>query len=118
MKCPEFRLQFVSPQAESTLLCADFVRHVDPPSLSFSVNLSGLSNGFVLEEQKASSPSRQQEPRRRCASESSISSSSSLLGNTRYTHIYNPYTAFILMYQEKTLFKIPDQAKMLVVEGY
>ncbi|XP_058273572.1 bromodomain-containing protein 1 isoform X3 [Hemibagrus wyckioides] len=42
----------------------------------------GLSNGFVLEEQKASSPSRQQEPRRRCASESSISSSSSLLGNT------------------------------------
>ncbi|XP_060759057.1 bromodomain-containing protein 1 isoform X4 [Neoarius graeffei] len=40
-----------------------------------------LSNGFVLEKQKASSPSRQQEPRRRCASESSISSSSSLLGN-------------------------------------
>lgn len=85
MKCSEFRLQFV-PLRQNPLSCADFVRHVDPLSLSFSLNLSGLSNGFVLEEQKALSPSRQQEPRRRCASESSISSSSSLLGNTRYTY--------------------------------
>ncbi|XP_072529366.1 bromodomain-containing protein 1 isoform X2 [Salminus brasiliensis] len=41
---------------------------------------TGLSNGFVLEQQKKLSPSRKQESRRRCASESSISSSSSLLG--------------------------------------
>ncbi|GAA6086303.1 bromodomain-containing protein 1 isoform X1, partial [Tachysurus ichikawai] len=52
-----------------------------------STKRPGLSNGFVLEEQKASSPSRQQEPRRRCASESSISSSSSLLGNTSWHSI-------------------------------
>ncbi|KAF5906785.1 bromodomain-containing protein 1 isoform X1, partial [Clarias magur] len=48
-----------------------------------STKRPGLSNGFVLEKQKALNPSRPQEPRRRCASESSISSSSSLLGNIR-----------------------------------
>ncbi|XP_064175277.1 bromodomain-containing protein 1-like isoform X4 [Anguilla rostrata] len=39
----------------------------------------GLSNGFVVAQEKELIPSRQLEPRRRCASESSISSSGSLL---------------------------------------
>ncbi|XP_060759058.1 bromodomain-containing protein 1 isoform X5 [Neoarius graeffei] len=56
-------------------------RPAEEPVAEPSPAEEGLSNGFVLEKQKASSPSRQQEPRRRCASESSISSSSSLLGN-------------------------------------
>ncbi|KAJ8373967.1 hypothetical protein SKAU_G00045470 [Synaphobranchus kaupii] len=42
----------------------------------------GLSNGFVIAQEKELSPSRQSEPRRRCASESSISSSGSLLCST------------------------------------
>ncbi|KAJ8392033.1 hypothetical protein AAFF_G00083430 [Aldrovandia affinis] len=44
--------------------------------------LAGLSNGFVIDQEKGLSPSRQLEPRRRCASESSISSSGSLLCST------------------------------------
>ncbi|KAL4624912.1 bromodomain-containing protein 1-like isoform X2 [Arapaima gigas] len=43
---------------------------------------TGLSNGFVVGQEKELSPSRQLEPRRRCASESSISSSGSLLCST------------------------------------
>ncbi|XP_036375907.1 bromodomain-containing protein 1 isoform X1 [Megalops cyprinoides] len=39
---------------------------------------AGLSNGFIIEQEKGLSPSRPLEPRRRCASESSISSSGSL----------------------------------------
>ncbi|XP_053097608.1 bromodomain-containing protein 1 isoform X3 [Pangasianodon hypophthalmus] len=56
-------------------------RPAEEPAAEHSPAEEGLSNGFVLEEKKASNPGRQQEPRRRCASESSISSSSSLLGN-------------------------------------
>ncbi|XP_018585679.1 bromodomain-containing protein 1-like isoform X2 [Scleropages formosus] len=48
---------------------------------------AGLSNGFVVDQEKELSPSRQLEPRRRCASESSISSSGSLLCSTSSTSL-------------------------------
>lgn len=48
------------------------------------LSLSGMANGFVVEEEGVVSQSpRLLEPRRRCASESSISSSGSILCDTR-----------------------------------
>ncbi|KAI1882074.1 hypothetical protein AGOR_G00246940 [Albula goreensis] len=55
----------------------------EPDDMPASKRLhAGLSNGFVVDQEKELSPSRQLEPRRRCASESSISSSGSLLCST------------------------------------
>ncbi|KAG7456040.1 hypothetical protein MATL_G00247460 [Megalops atlanticus] len=69
----------LQPRKRSRSASGDSESEESSPSKRFD---SGLSNGFVVEEEKELSPSRQLEPRRRCASESSISSSGSLLCST------------------------------------
>ncbi|XP_035280449.1 bromodomain-containing protein 1-like isoform X3 [Anguilla anguilla] len=69
----------LQPRKRSRSASGDSEGDESSPSKRFD---AGLSNGFVVEQEKELSPSRQLEPRRRCASESSISSSGSLLCST------------------------------------
>ncbi|XP_061107988.1 bromodomain-containing protein 1-like isoform X1 [Conger conger] len=72
----------LQPRKRSRSASGDSEGDESTPSKRFD---AGLSNGFVVEQEKELSPSRQLEPRRRCASESSISSSGSLLCSTSST---------------------------------
>ncbi|KAJ8392254.1 hypothetical protein AAFF_G00078220 [Aldrovandia affinis] len=72
----------LQPRKRSRSASGDSEGDESSPSKRFD---TGLSNGFVVEQEKELSPSRQLEPRRRCASESSISSSGSLLCSTSFS---------------------------------